>query len=55
MVRGFTPDPSDFLNTFRKQIPIPMMALLAHRLKNFDKISYNQGVKNLKEAQNYLV
>jgi hypothetical protein len=32
-----------------------MMALLAHRLKNFDKVSYNQGVKNLKEAQNYLV
>ena len=54
LIRGF-PDEDGFLEKFRKQIPVAMMAMLLLRLKSFNQAEFERKTQNLRDAQNHLV
>eukprot|EP00331_Platyophrya_macrostoma_P035659 CAMPEP_0176438570 /NCGR_PEP_ID=MMETSP0127-20121128/19375_1 /TAXON_ID=938130 /ORGANISM="Platyophrya macrostoma, Strain WH" /LENGTH=427 /DNA_ID=CAMNT_0017822571 /DNA_START=40 /DNA_END=1323 /DNA_ORIENTATION=- len=54
LIRGFN-DESDFLEKFRKQLPIAMMAMLAMRLKAFNQADFEKKSQNLRDTMNTLV
>ena len=54
LIRGF-PDEEGFLEKFRKQIPVAMMAMLLLRLKDFDQNEFEKKTQNLRDAQNTMV
>lgn len=54
LIRGF-PDEDGFLEKFRKQIPVAMMAMLLIRLKAFNLAEFEKKTQNLRDAQTMLV